>query len=225
MKIACVIPVFNEAETLVNLLPRLNSFLKKEDVLIIDDGSEDASLLMASRYGFRTIRNSKNLGKGKSLQIGFFWALQRGYDAVLTMDADCQHDPKFIPQMVEVISKNRADMVIGTRPFSSEKMPFQRIASNKVTSLVVSILGKHRVHDSQSGFRITSARVLKSITLKTGRFETESELLIKALRRGWRVHEIPIDTLYGAEESRIAGVSDTLRFLSLAIRSVLGMSN
>jgi glycosyltransferase involved in cell wall biosynthesis len=215
--------VYNEAETLLDLLPRLNSFLKKEDVLIIDDGSEDTSSLMASRCGFRTVRNPKNLGKGRSLQIGFSWALEQGYDAVLTMDADCQHDPKFIPQMVEAISKNKADMVIGTRLLSSTTMPLQRIASNKLTSLVVSILGKHRVHDSQSGFRLTSTRLLRSITLKTERFETESELLIKSLKRGCRVQEIPIDTVYGEEESSIAGVADTLRFIVLAIKSLLGI--
>ncbi len=225
MKIACIIPAYNEQKNLTRLLPNLNSLVRREDIIVIDDGSEDESSLVAHRHRLRTIRNPKNLGKGMSLRIGFSVALDEGYDAVLTIDADCQHDPKFIPQMVEIISENKADMVIGTRSLSPERMPLQRIASNKLTSLVVSILGKHRVHDSQSGFRITSTHVLKSITLKTRKFETESELLIKALRRGCRICEIPIETVYGREKSSIAGVSDTFRFIFLAIKSLLGVSN
>lgn len=223
MRIACLIPVYNEESNLVKLLPKLHSLIKREDILIVDDGSEDASSIIASRYGLKTIRNPKNLGKGMSLRIGFSWAIEEGYDAVLTMDADCQHDPKFIPQMAKPVSENRADVVIGTRSLSSGRMPPQRIVSNKLTSLVVSILTKHRVHDTQSGFRIMSTRALKDITLKTSKFETESELLIRALRRGYRIHEIPIETVYGEERSSIAGLPDTLRFILLAIKSLFGL--
>lgn len=225
MKIACAIPVYNEEDNLIELFPKLKALIRSDDVIIIDDGSEDGSSGIAHRYGFKTVRNPKNLGKGMCLRIGFSWALKKGYDAVITMDADCQHDPKFIPQMVEIVSKNEADIVIGTRSFSTDKMPHQRILSNKLTSLVVSVLTKQRVHDTQSGFRVISARILKNIVLKTKRFETESELLLKALRKRYRLYEFPIETLYGQERSSIAVGPDTLRFIFLSIKSLFWFSN
>lgn len=220
MKIACVLPVYNEERNLKRLLPELTSLVRREDIIVIDDGSEDRSFDIACKYRLKAIRNPKNLGKGTSLRIGFSLVIKRGYDAVVTLDADCQHDPKFIPKMVDLIFKDEADIVIGTRQLSRERMPLHRIASNKLTSLTVSLLTKRRVHDTQSGFRIISTKILKDIILKTERFETESELLIKALRRGYRIREIPIDTLYGEEKSHIAGMPDTLRFVLLIIKSL-----
>lgn len=220
MKIACLIPVYNEEGNLLRLLSALDSLIKKDDIIVVDDGSEDRSPAIIRRCGLRTVRNQKNVGKGMCLRIGFSLASQSGYDAVLTIDADCQHDPRSIPQMTEVISRNDADIVVGTRALSPRKMPLQRIASNKLTSLIVSLLTKRRVHDTQSGFRIITIQVLRDITLKTKRFETESELLIKALRKGYRVREIPVETVYGEERSSIAGLPDTLRFILLTIRSL-----
>jgi glycosyltransferase involved in cell wall biosynthesis len=225
VKLACVIPVYNEEGSLLRLLSALDSLVKKDDIIVVDDGSEDRSPAIISRCGLRAVRNPKNLGKGMSLRVGFSLVARSDYDAVLTIDADFQHDPRFIPEMVGIISRNDADIVLGTRALSSKKMPVQRIASNKITSLVVSVLTRHRLHDTQSGFRIIRTCVLQNIVLKTSRFETESELLIKALRRGYRVREVPIETVYGGERSSIAGLPDTLRFIRLAVRSLFWFGN
>ncbi len=225
MRIACVIPAYNEEKTLPSFLPGLQSFVSKEDTIVVDDGSEDASSEVARRHGFRVLRNSKNLGKGMALRAGFRWAIEEDYDAVLTIDADCQHDPRSIQDMIRALLEEEAAIVIGTRSLSRARMPLQRILSNKLTSLVVSILTQVRVRDTQSGFRIIKTDVLKSVPLRTRRFEMESELLINSLRRGYRLAEIPVGTRYGQETSSIVGLLDTARFVLLAVRSLFWFSN
>ncbi|KPJ50902.1 hypothetical protein AMJ40_01520 [candidate division TA06 bacterium DG_26] len=220
MKTVCLIPVYNEEKNLPKLLPQLVALLKREDILMVDDGSEDGSCRVATAYGIHTIRNPNNLGKGNALRSGFRWALNHGYDAVLTIDADCQHDPESIPSMIRAVSAAEADIVVGIRTLSRESMPLHRIVSNKLTSLVVSLLTKRRVRDTQSGFRVMRTNLLRRISLRTSKFEIESELLIRALKRGYRVAEIPIETLYGDEESSISGFPDTVRFILLALKSL-----
>jgi glycosyltransferase involved in cell wall biosynthesis len=225
VRIACVIPAYNEEKPLSSLLPALQSFMRKEDTLVVDDGSRDSSSEVARRNGFRVLRNSRNLGKGMALRAGFRWAIEEDYDAVLTIDADCQHDPGSIKNLVQVLKESGVDIVIGTRSLSRSQMPPQRILSNKLTSLAVSILTQERVHDTQSGFRIIKTDVLKTVRLRTARFEMESELLINSLRQGYRLAEVPVATRYGNEESSIAGFLDTARFVLLAVKSLFWFSN
>ncbi len=216
-RVLVVIPAFNEAAHLPRLLERIRRVHPLEDVLVIDDGSTDGTGEVARRAGAQVLKNPQNLGKGASLYRGFQWALQHGYDGVITMDGDLQHPPELIPSFLD---KARAgyDLVIGSRFHDFGDMPWDRYFSNRATTLVLSLLTHTRLQDTQSGYRYLSARFLKGFEPSTHRFDFESEVLYRAALQGFKIGYVPMETVYGQEQSSIHKVWDTVRFILLAIR-------
>lgn len=192
------------------------------DVLVINDGSTDGTSRVAREAGATVIDHAENRGKGAALKTGFEYAVAQGYDAVITMDGDGQHDPSAIPGFVDAIEKTGADIVVGTRMHAVGEMPRIRIWTNRTTSRVVSRLAGQAIPDSQSGFRILKVGVLRDIvrSLVTSRYDTESEILIRAARRGYRVAATTIESIYTGAVSHINPLIDTLRFVRLVGRSL-----
>lgn len=185
--------------------------------LVVDDGSTDQTAERASRAGAVVIRYSSNRGKGASLRSGFDWALKEGYDAVITMDGDGQHDPKDIPRFIERAKSSHAGLIIGNRMENVENMPLIRRLTNRVMSSIISRICSQRMPDSQCGYRLIKQKVLERLSLATSRFEIESEILIKANRANFKIDSIPIRTIYKGEKSRINPLPDTIRFIRLII--------
>jgi glycosyltransferase involved in cell wall biosynthesis len=214
-----VIPAFNESAHLGRLLKKISSFIPLKDVLIIDDGSRDKTAALAKSAGTQVLSFSSNQGKGSALRAGFDFAIKKGYDAVITMDADGQHDPSELPKFLKQFKKNGVDLIIGTREQNISEMPLLRYLTNKTTSLVTSILTGVRVNDSQSGYRLIKRNLLKKVNLKTSRFQTETEIIVKAARAGFKIGEIPIETIYLENlKSHINPFIDTYRFIRLSLR-------
>jgi len=136
------------------------------------------------------------------------------------MDADGQHSPKDIPKFIKAIKEKKGDMIIGEREVTIRTMPFLRFLTNLWTSFIVSILGGKRVKDAQSGFRAISKEIFTSISFSTNNFQTESEIIIKAARRGFRITSVPVRTIYNESYSYIKPFLDTLRFIKLAFQSL-----
>lgn len=217
MSIAIIIPAFNEEETIQALLKQI-TICEKRDIVVIDDGSSDRTGDIVTRFGATLLKHATNKGKGMAHRTAFSYAIQQGYDGVITMDADGQHAPGELESFLK--ERGRADILIGTRSMSLANMPLLRYLTNKVTSLVVSLIASQRVFDSQSGYRYISTDVLKRVPLRTRRFQTESEILIKAGRMGFRIGAVPISTIYREEKSYINPFIDTGRFIGLAARSL-----
>jgi glycosyltransferase involved in cell wall biosynthesis len=219
MKTLIIIPAFNESENLGKLLKKISSFVPLKDVLVVDDGSRDKTSTVAKKAGTEVLSFSNNQGKGSALRAGFEFAIKRGYEAVITMDADGQHNPSGIPKFLKELKKNGADLIIGTREQNLSEMPFLRYLVNKTTSLVTSILAGTRVSDSQSGYRLIKRNVIKKVTLKTSRFQMETEIIVKAAMAGFKIGEIPIETIYFEKfKSYINPFIDTYRFIKLSLR-------
>lgn len=216
MKVCVVIPAFNEGKTIGKLVRRLLSCA--DGVVVVDDGSTDDTSGQAEDAGAVVLKHDKNSGKGASLRTGFDYALRAGCEQIITIDADGQHDWREVPLFVSEAERSGADIVLGTRMGSREGMPFIRMATNVVTSLIVSILSRQKITDSQTGYRLMKREVLEKVDLVTSNYETESEILIKASRKGFKVSEVPIRTIYGGESSNINRLTDTLRFIRLVIR-------
>lgn len=199
-------------------------------MIVVDDGSYDATSQIAQNSGAIVIEHQINRGKGAALRTGFQYALDHKYDAVITMDSDGQHDADDIPKFLEAFeSKTSALMyrdtkpigiILGSRMQDISTMPAIRKVTNKLTSFVGSLLAHQKLTDSQSGFRLISSNVLRTVQLETTGFEMESELLIKASKTGFRIISVPIKTIYGQEVSKIDPVLDTYRFLRLLFRSL-----
>ncbi len=213
-----MIPAYNAGEPLAVVAAEAGRRLDPGRVLVVDDGSTDGAPERARAAGARVIVHPANRGKGAALRTGFEAALAGGAAGVITLDADGQHDPAWIPDFLAAAPG--ADLVVGSRMRAPGPMPWLRVAVNRFTSAVVSALAGVRITDSQSGFRWIAAEVLREIPLESERFDAESEILIKAARRGFRVREIPMPAVYGDEVSKVHPFRDTARFLRLVGRSL-----
>jgi len=213
MRICVIIPAYNEAENIGSVVSGARRFI--EDVVVVDDGSTDDTAAKAKGAGAILLEHKVNQGKGVALKTGFDYALEKDYDAVITLDADGQHDSGEIPQFIE--AAREADVVVGTRAGNRAGMPLIRRATNTISSWILSGLSGERLTDTQSGYRLIKTRVLKMAKTKTAGFEAESEILLEAIGRGFRVVEIPIRTIYGRVKSHYKWWQAFL-FLGLALR-------
>lgn len=217
--IAILIPALNAEDSIAAVLEgcrRQNEWLA---LVVVDDGSEDATGRIAESSGARVIRHSTTRGKGAALRTGFSALLRdRHCDAVLTLDADGQHDPSDIPAFLRVFQERHAAVVVGSRERWNGVMPLTRSLSNTITSFLVSARTGTHIADSQSGFRLISRRVLERITLEADGFEAETEFLIKAARQGYSIDVVRIKTVYAGERSHMTHWSTTKAFVTTLFR-------
>lgn len=220
-KICAIIPAYNTESTISKVINGLSRFFKPSEIIVIDDGSSDDTYQRAKHEGAIVLKNKKNQGKGFSLKKGFKYAIKQGYNAVICLDADLQHDPDDIPLFIHYYDKTDADLVLGSRIHDLSKMPLDRQFSNQTTSLIISLLTGRRVRDSQCGYRLIKTKVLKSIRLTSDKYETESELLVKALKAKYKITHVPVKTIYNNQPSHIHRLIDTWRFIRVVMLSLL----
>jgi len=215
MKICIVIPTYNEAKAIANIVRKIRQ--QELEVVVIDDGSQDNTSEIANDNGAIVLRNEDNQGKGTSLIKGFHYALNSGFDAVLTMDGDGQHLPEEIPYFIRLAEYSNSGIFIGNRMFKIKNMPSVRAITNKIMSRLISLVTGQNIPDTQCGFRLIKKEVLEKINLKTSKYETESEIIIKASRLGFKIESVPIKTIYSGEKSQINPFIDTLRFIKFIV--------
>ncbi len=216
---AVLIPALNAAQTLSELLSRLQPFVSRESIVVVDDGSTDGTARIAQECGAFVIRHGVNRGKGAALRSGFEYILGKTqFRSVITMDADLQHDPDEIPKFAARWEQGSVDVIVGNRKRAGSGMPFHRVMSNAITSLLVSARAGVVMKDSQSGFRLISREVLSAVTIDSDGYEAETELLIKAARKGFTIDFIPIATIYGNERSHMTHWQTTKRFLQVLMK-------
>ncbi len=214
-----VIPTYNEASTIGGIVKDLRA--RGFSVVVVDDGSSDHTIVDANKYGAELIVHSKNAGKGRCITEGLEHSLENGCDIVITMDGDGQHDLKEIDRFMEEHKRTGADIVIGNRMHNPKKMPFIRRCTNIFMSFIISfILGK-RVDDSQCGYRLLSRQAIQKMSLRTTKYEIESEMLLEARRHSLSISSIEIDSIYQGEASQINPFFDTVRFIKLIIYEFL----
>ena len=218
MDICLLIPAYNEAKAIGKVVSEACKIM--DHVVVVDDGSQDSTAQIARDAGALVIKHEVNSGKGAALCTGFQHVLDHDYDALITMDSDGQHDVDDIPAFLKTFNERGSGIILGSRMNDISTMPAVRKFTNKFTSFVGSLLARQKLNDSQSGFRLISADVLRAVKLETTGYEMESELLIKASRAGFRISSVPIKTIYGDEVSKIRPVTDTYRFFRLLFRSL-----
>jgi glycosyltransferase involved in cell wall biosynthesis len=220
-----IIPVYNSPQYLGELLERISEVRGKEanwhfSILIVDDGSQPpVPPYSVKGLAIAQIRNEQNRGKGAALKRGFTHFLQKKeIEAVITLDSDLQHPPEYIPAFLRTLEKDGEEVIVGCRQRDPKVMPFHRILSNRLTTLIISAMIGQKVGDSQCGFRLYSRRVLESISLSETRFHLESEFLIRSGWKKFRIGCVPIPTIYNDAPSAIRNIPDTLNFISLIFR-------
>jgi glycosyltransferase involved in cell wall biosynthesis len=193
--VACVIPALDAGETLGALVGRLRVVLPRALVVVVDDGSRDATSTVASGCCDVLVRFPSNRGKGAALRAGMAAALERGVDKVVTLDADGQHPPEAAPALLAAVE--RADIALGARSRNTGDMPVGRRMTNALASAAVGVIIGSSVSDSQSGFRAIRRTVLEIVEGHGDRYEYETDFLIQAGRAGFRIAAVPIATVYG----------------------------
>ncbi len=217
--IAVLIPAFNAESSLIELVTRLRKAIGEILVVIVDDGSTDRTNEIAVSIGAIVLRHLKNLGKGAALQTGFdYLNKQSQIEFIITMDVDLQHQPEDISNFLIVQRQTNADIVIGWRERIGTRMPLHRRLSNLITSALVGMRTGIKIKDSQCGFRLIRRSVIESIQLESAGFEAETEFLIKAARRGFKIEFVPVKTIYGNEKSYMTHWATTLNFIKVILR-------
>jgi len=195
--IAAVIPAFNEARTIRDVAERV--WRQIPFVVVVDDGSTDGTGAALVGLPVTLLRNDANRGKAVSLARGAEYALAQGAGAILTLDGDGQHCPEDIPRLVAVHEQNPGALVIGSRLHDRDRIPRDRYLANRFANFWIAWAAGEPVADSQSGFRIYPASLLRAFRPRRDRasgFVFESEILIEAGRRGVRILDVPVATVY-----------------------------
>lgn len=223
MNIAVVIPAYNEAATIATVVERARRQL--DWIIVVDDGSSDAGAAQAQAMGAVVLRQAENQGKGASLWRGMQYALARGAQAVITLDADGQHRPEDIPKLLDAYQRWPDRLIIAARLERREAAPPLRRFANGFADFWVSWAAGCPIADTQSGFRLYPAAFLHQATgpgARRGGFVFESALLLQAGRQRRYPVSVPIETLYPAQSrpSHYRPWRDTARIVRLVAGSL-----
>jgi len=210
MRALAIIPAFNEEEALPGTLRELRSLHPDLDVVVVSDGSADATADVARHAGVAVLELPFNLGIGGALRTGFLYAVREGYDVAVQFDADGQHDPTQIPKLLDAIASG-ADMAVGSR-FTAASAHYElsgtRRGAMRILQVAVRLLSGKTYSDTSSGFRAFNRRVLEFFSRNYPSEYMESvESLIVATLEGFDVAEVPVDM-----RSRSAGTPSARRF-------------
>jgi glycosyltransferase involved in cell wall biosynthesis len=192
-------------------------------VLVVDDGSADATAALAEGAGARVIRQSPNQGKGAALRAGFAAALAAGAEAIVTLDGDGQHDPAELPSFLgayarRTIAGEPSELIVGQRRFS--RMPLVRRLANGLGTVVLSAALGRRIADNQSGYRLIGRRLMTAmLDSREDGFAFEVEMIAVCLREGWPIDWVPVRTIYADERSHIEPWRHLREFLGVTRRA------
>jgi glycosyltransferase involved in cell wall biosynthesis len=210
-----IIPAYNERASIGDVVAGAGAHLP---VLVVDDGSDDDTGARAKGAGADVLRQTPNRGKGAALRAGFQRALREGYEAVLTLDADGQHDPAEIPTFLNAHASQGIDLVIGQRDF--RQMPPIRRLANSLGQKAFSWAVGRPIHDNQSGYRLISRRLVKRLLIgREEGFEFEMEMILECVRSDFSLGWVPIRTIYAGERSHIDPFRHLMNFTRFVWRA------
>jgi len=218
MTYCILIPSFNAEKTLGAVLAECLQI--GVPVVVVNDGSTDNTQIVAAALPVVILRHEHNLGKGRALRTGFAWALEHGFAAVVTLDADGQHDVSAVTRLYESAVDNSIDLLIASRHTQFECMQGLRAFWNRFGVWCMRKRTGFEITDSQSGFRYYSSTLLKSVTLSADGYDLEMELLMKAWRKGFRVASLPVAARVadGRSTSHFRPVRDTWNICKIFLR-------
>ena len=189
-----IVPALNEAETIAGVVEEIRAVDPGFEILVVDDGSTDATWAEARRAGARVARLPYNVGIGGAVQTGYQYARDHGFQLAVQIDGDGQHDPVELAQLLAPISEDRADMVVGSRFLDAGdyRPSFPRKMGIRLLAGVVSVLVRQRMTDPTSGFRAVNRRGIVLFAAEYPHDYPEAEANVVAYRRRLRVVEVPV---------------------------------
>jgi glycosyltransferase involved in cell wall biosynthesis len=217
LKAAAIIPAYREEKHVGDVVRRTRQQL--DHVLVVDDGSNDKTAQQARDAGAEVIAHNQNRGKGEAIKTGLRHWLDRQMTHVVVLDADGQHLPEEIDRfMAAAASTAGPSFFLGNRMNNLIGMPLIRRVVNRYMSKRISRFCGQKISDTQCGFRMLDRQLIPELLGGANRFDYETEMLIIASRKGYRIESVPITTVYSDEVSNIQPVRDALRFFKLMRR-------
>jgi len=219
-KLLVIIPAFNEALVIGKTIRGVRKSLKDAEILVVNDGSSDATGIEAEKAGAIVVSHPINRGLGGALGTGLYWAKERDIDCAITFDADGQHDSEDIIKVSEPVLNGNADVVIGTRTkFGWSEIPLDRKIVLTLSNWLTWWLFGITTTDSTSGLRAFNRKAIEKIQIKTDQMEVSNEFFFEIKRCGLRLEEVPIKVLY-TEYSRSKGQKNSNAF-SVGVKLLL----
>ena len=215
MKVHALVPAFNEADTIAEVVTGLQPFVAA--ITVVDDGSTDGTGELARAAGAAVIRQPSKSGKGTAVRAGLAAVLPTDCTHVLLIDGDLQHRPAEAARLIDAARQSGADLVIGERQFDRAGMPASRFHANRIGSRALSSFVGVPLGDTQCGFRLFAAPVLRGLRLDSRGYEIETEMLVKVRRRGGTVVSAPVSAVYNGRPSKLRPIRDTTRTCFLAV--------
>jgi glycosyltransferase involved in cell wall biosynthesis len=218
-----IVPARNEEDAVAGVVEELRAFDPELDVVVIDDGSEDLTAARAAAAGAAVVSLPFNLGIGGAVQTGFKYALDHGYDTVIRLDGDGQHDPQQIPNLLAPLERDEADVVVGSRFAAGAgdyKPPFARRAGIRWFAQLVSLLTRQKLTDTTSGFQAVNTRAIRLFAADYPHDYPEVEAAVMVVRHRLRILEVPAQ-MRGRETGRSS--ITMLRSLYYAIKVTLAL--
>ena len=200
LKVMAALPAFNEEKYIGSVVLRTRQYV--DEVIVVDDGSTDQTVSVAELAGATVIRHERNKGYGASIQTILAEAKIRKPDILVLLDADHQHNPDDIPQLVKPISDGY-DLVIGSRGEQKAEIPFYRRIGMKVIFMFSHVLSRHRLADSESGFRVFSKKAIGELMLKENGMSVSAETIAEAAEKGLRITESSVFISYNGDGSTL----------------------
>ncbi|MFC2162481.1 glycosyltransferase family 2 protein [Candidatus Altiarchaeota archaeon] len=220
MKTIAVIPAYNEELTVGSIVSL--SLKHVDEVILVDDGSDDNTAWIAQKAGARVLSTKNNRGKGAALKIGFDKALDVGAKFIIMLDSDGEHHPRDIPHLLKPVKNGKCDISVGVRYKKGRgETPFYRRFGQKLLDAETNIIAKTNFTDTQSGFRCLTRDALMKVNTDYTGFEVESLMLIKAIENHLRIKEVPIDAEYRKYTPVMSPVSHGIRVV-LSLIELIG---
>lgn len=205
----CIIPALSAERTVGGVVASIRGVLPGAIVIGVDDGSTDGTRAILRRSCDHVIEFDENRGKGAALRSAFSYVAMRWQSRpILTMDADGQHDAAFAPRLLAALM--HADVVIGTRQITGLSVPTHRRLANRISSAATRAITRCAISDSQSGYRAMRPGIAAAIDARGDRYEYETDFLVRASHRGFRIAEVAVPTIYGPP-SHFRELTDALR--------------
>ena len=210
MRVVALIPALNEAATIAQVIAEIQPHVA--GVVVVSDGSQDATSDLARAAGATVLSHDDTRGKGQAVRTGLAHILASAdADYVLILDGDRQHLPAEAPRLIEAARSSGADLVVGERQFNRDAMPAARYYANVVGSRALSSFMGSSVRDTQCGYRLFRAAMLRRLPLRSTGYDIETEMLVKVGRLGGRIVNVPVTAVYNGAPSKLRPVRDTTR--------------
>lgn len=218
-KVLVVIPAYNEAQSIENVVNDIKENAPCVDYLIVNDGSKDDTMEIVNRKGFNCIDSFLNLGLFGAVQTGFLYALKNNYDVAIQFDGDGQHSAKYINDLVKAIEEGN-DISIGSR-FVTEKKPFTaRMIGSRLISFAIYLVSGKKIMDPTSGFRAYSRNVIDDYALDMNN-PPEPDSLVLMLRKGKKIKEVQVEMKDREFGESYLNLTNTIKYMSRMLISIL----